>query len=171
MWTGSSASRPYGSSYAPEKLLTALYPEGLTFVRGAAAKRWSETDTRVHLIAQQQLDAQFTALGGKDLLVNLLATHKATGVAAGITAAKSLAETPPVREKLDALKAAFRAYVLQVAANAALDPAAAAHALSAKLLAPLATYVAPDVAGKPVPVAAAAAMSTEVGTQSAAASL
>ncbi len=157
-----------GATGAPvaEKLLAALYPEGLAFVRGAAAKRWSETDARVHLIAKDQLESQFTTLGGKDLLTNLLATHKATGVAAGITAAKTHVETPPVREKLDALKAAFRAYVLQVAANAALDPAVAAQALSAKLLAPLATYVAPEAAAKQPPVAAGP-VSTEVATESA----
>ncbi len=149
-----------GATSAPvaEKLLAALYPDGLAFVRGAAAKRWSETEGRIKLIAEQHLDAQFAALGGKDLLDNLLATHKATGVAAGITSVKPQLETPPVREKLDALKAAFRSYVLQVAANAALDTSAAGQALAGKLLAPLALYVAPEAAGKaaPAPVPAPA---------------
>ena len=139
-----------GAKSAPiaEKLLAALYPDGLTFLRGAAAKRWSETEGRIKLIAQDQLDAQFAALGSQDLLDNLLAKHKATGAAAGITAAKTLTETPPVREKLDAVKAAFRAYVLQVAATAALDTSAAGQALAAKLLQPLTTYVAPEAAVK-----------------------
>ena len=52
------------------------------------------------------------------------------------------------------MKAAFRCYVLQVTANAALQNTAADQALAAKLLQPLATYVAPEAPGKAVAVPA-----------------
>ncbi len=60
---------------------------------------------------------------------------------AGITAAKPPVETPPIRAKLDNLKATPRTYILQVVANASLEPTDANAALAESLLAPVANHV------------------------------
>ncbi len=146
-----------GTPQAPvaAKLHGLLFADGLRFVRAAASRRWSETETRLQLIEQGHV-AELETIGAKHLLAALHTAHKATGAAAGITASKGQPEPSQVGVKSDALKAAIRCYVLQVAANAAMDETGAAAALADRLLAPLANYVAPS-AGKPavaVPVAA-----------------
>ncbi len=152
-----------------EKLLAALYPAGLAFLRGPAAKRWSASDARIQRIGQDQLAADFATLGGAGLLANLQTKHQATGVAAGITAAKLVIETPPVREKFDALKAALRALVLQVVANVSLDPEPEAQALASRLLHPLTSYVPPEVVAKAAAATGAAAAQGAAAGQGAAA--
>jgi hypothetical protein len=131
-------------AHTAQKLLSAVYPEGLSFLRGTAVKRWTGTEARMQFIEKNDLAADFVQLGGIEMLQNLHAVHNETGIKAGITTAKPVVETSPVREKANALKAALRSYVLQVAANAALDPTDAGQALAAKLLQPLADYVAPE---------------------------
>lgn len=141
-----------------QKLLDALLPDGLLFVRLPAAQRWSESDARIQRI-HKDFEADFAALGGAVVLQHLRATHAATGAAAGITVAKDQPETPQVRAALNAVKASLRNYVLQVVANAAAEDTPAARALAAKLLAPITNYTAPEsakVAVQPVaPVPAA----------------
>ena len=129
---------------AAEKLLAALYPDGLRFLRAAAAKRWTETEARLQRIAKDNLGADFALLGGTEMLEQLQAAHDATGVAAGITVAKAAVETPPVGKGLDTLKTALRTYVLQVVANAALVPSDEATALAERLLKPLTAFATPE---------------------------
>ena len=133
-----------------EKLQAALFANGLLFLRSAAAKRWTDTDTRIQMIDKENLAADFAKLGGAAPLQRLRDAHKATGIAAGITTPKAAVETAPVREDLDALKAAMRNHVLQVVANASADDTAAATALAEKLLQPLLAYVPPET-GKTAP--------------------
>jgi hypothetical protein len=85
----------------------------------------------------------FIQLGGAPVLDHLHALHDATGKAAYITVSKPSGETPPVRARLDALKAALRTYVLQVVASRALDASPAGTELAAKLLQPLLDYEPP----------------------------
>lgn len=128
-----------------EKLLAALYPEGLRFLRAAAPKRWTEAETRLQRIDKEGLAADFHALGGSELLEELRAAHKATGEAAGITVAKAQAAAPALRERLDAVKKDMRNFVLQVVANASDVDTPDAWALAERLLAPLADYTPPEV--------------------------
>jgi len=146
-WLRGLASMP-GSPKAPQaqKLHDVLYPDGLRFLRLNAARRWVETQMRIDLIDKDKLAVQFGQLGGSESLAALREAHKQTGVAAGITSAKAAAEAPPVRANLNALKAAFRCYVLQVVANATLKGTDEAAALAAALLAPLESYTAPVAA-------------------------
>ena len=140
-----------------ERLLAALFPDGLLFVRTATAKRWSATQARIVLIDQHGFAADFETLGGAALLQHLRAAHVATGAAAGITAVKTPVESPKLRARFDGLKQALRTYVLQVVANAALEPTEANLALAGKLLAPLAQYVPPEVSKAAAVVAPAVA--------------
>jgi len=143
-WLRGLASMP-GSPKAPlaQKLHDVLFPDGLRFLRLSAPKRWVATEMRMETIDKDKLVAQFGHLGGSESLAALREAHKQTGVAAGITSAKAAAEAPPVRANLNALKAAFRCYVLQVVANATLQGTDSAAALATALLAPLEGYTAP----------------------------
>ena len=94
-----------------------LFPSGMTFLRGNAAKRWAETSRRLLAIHDKQLEGDFEALGGADILEALEQAHEETGRALGFTVAGQPPEAPQVRARLDALKATLREYVLQVAAS------------------------------------------------------
>ena len=122
-------------------LRDALFPDGLSFLRGKALKRWPLTEARIQHLAAKDVVAAVKAVGADDLVAHVVQTHAATGAAAGITAPKAAVELPQVRERLDDVKAAMRAYVAQFVANAGIDKTGAAQALTDKLLKPLADFV------------------------------
>jgi len=125
-----------------ERLYTALYSDGLQFLRGSPHKRWSATQTRAALLHEKSVAADFATLGMAALIATLLAKHRATGEALGFTVALTPIETPQIRVHFDAVKAALRNYILQVAASAdAKKPASVA--LAQQLLEPIGSYEPP----------------------------
>lgn len=115
-----------------------LFPEGLKFTQLKYPLQWAESNTRLSLIADAHLDASFDALGGSSFLKTLRETHKAYGDILGITKAQEeeAARATRIRDALDQLSDALRAYVLQVSAMARKsDPASQAKV--DKLLAPI----------------------------------
>jgi len=125
------------------RLYDALFADALRFLRGASHKRWSETQRRLEKIDDERMAADFAALGGKEMLLALRATHRATGDALGFTVPKAPAETPQLRAPFDAAKKATRQYVLQVAASADEEKPETV-ALAELLLSPLTSYQPPE---------------------------
>ena len=145
---------------AATALHSALFPDGLAFLRQPTSQRWSETERRLAYIKERKLEADFAMLGGADVLTALAETHAALGEAAGITTAPAAtAESAPVRASFDGWKAAVRCYVLRVSANAALEKAPDAARLAARLLEPLAAVVSVNAPrmDKPPPAPGSAA--------------
>ena len=129
---------------AAARVHAALFPEGLRFLRLPADRRWAETERRLGQLALPSIAADLSLVGAADLVPALRAAHVATGVAQGITAPKVIVPEPPqLAGPLDDLRKALRVYVLQLAANAALDETGAAGKLAAALLAPLTDYEPP----------------------------
>jgi len=143
-WLGGLLQLP-SSSDKPAiaaKLHRTLFSDGVRFLRGAARKTWSETTRRLDLIKSEKLAADFTTLGGDEVLATLVAKHAAVGQALGFTAPLPTVETPQVRARFDALKTALRYYILQVAATAHPgEPATVTF--SEHLLAPITSYEPP----------------------------
>lgn len=123
-----------------------LFPDGLKFTRYAFAKQWAESNTRLSLIGDAELDKTFDTLGGSSFLKTLRATHKAYGDVLGITKAQEeeAARALRIRDALDQVVNALRAYVLQVSAMARKSNPDSL-ALVDKLLAPITHWQSPHV--------------------------
>lgn len=123
-----------------------LYPDGLKFTKIKYSKQWTESHRRLDLIAEGRLAAHFTTLGGEAFLDTLKRAHEAYGEVLGITKApEEPVEEQKIRDALDGLSHALRAYVLHVSAIVRRDDPAQ-KALVEKLLAPLAQWQSPAVA-------------------------
>jgi hypothetical protein len=143
----------YEEVVVAERLLVALFRDGLKFTQLAYKLEWAEADARLRAIAEDRaLEDGFEKLGGEIFLKNLRKAHKEYGDALGITTPKG-AEVPAVavKEPLTAVRTALRTYVLRVLAHGEDDPA-----LAETLLAPLAAWEAPNALrgtkGAPKPV-------------------
>ena len=85
--------------------------------------------------------ADCVALGGQLFVETIEKRHAATGIAAGITAARlASSEAPAHGPAFDEFRAGVRCYIVQLMANAALDKSGKAAAISARLLEPLTSY-------------------------------
>src|SRR5690606_29253662 len=94
-----------------------LFPNGLKFTQVRYVDQWAESNTRLSLIDEAELERSFDALGGRAFLNALRETHKAYGEVLGITKAQEEeVRATRIRDALDRLANALRAYVLQVSA-------------------------------------------------------
>lgn len=143
-----------------------LFPDGLKFTRYSFTKEWAESNTRLSLINDSELEKSFETLGGSAFLETIRKTHKVYGDILGITKAQEeeAARATRIRDAMDRLVDALRGYVLQVSAMARKsDPAS--QTLVDKLLAPIANWQSPPV-GKgsaSAPVANEPPVTTEPG--------
>jgi len=120
-----------------------LFPDGLKFTRFTFPRQWAESNTRLTLIEESELEKSFDALGGRAFLQALRETHRTYGDVLGITKAQEEeVRGTRIRDALDRLADALRAYVLQVSAmERKSDPNS--HRVVEKLLMPLATWESP----------------------------
>lgn len=109
-------------SVLASRLLSTLYPDGLRFTQLTYPKEWAEANARLQRIAADKLHRDLKQLGGEVFLLNLQRAHKEYGEALGATVAPAepTAAATLVREPLQRLHEALRAYVLQLSAQA--DP-------------------------------------------------
>ncbi len=129
---------------AAAKLHAALFPDGLRFLRLPVDRRWAETERRLHQLGTPPMPTELALVGAADLIPPLTKAHAATGVAQGITLPLPDGPVPPqVAKPLDDVRKALRVYVVQLAANAALDETGVATELQAALLKPLTDYEPP----------------------------
>lgn len=137
------------------KVRERLFPDGLKFTKIQFSKQWTESHRRLDLIEEGSLASNFATLGGQAFLDTLKRTHKAYGEVLGITKApEDPVEEQKIRDALDRLSHALRAYVLHVSAMVRRDDPAQ-KALVEKLLAPLAHWQSPPVGkGSAEPVVA-----------------
>jgi hypothetical protein len=165
-WLSSWARLPsaHAQVASAQTVHAALFPDGLKWLRLGRKQEWSEAERRLRHIQENKLDAAFAQLGGAHFLETLRTVHARFGEALGITVAKPAPPAPAgVGEKLDALKAALRGYVLQ--ATAWVDEEAPeTAALAERLLLPLSTWQTNRAARAPVapppPAGAGASSST-----------
>jgi hypothetical protein len=133
-----------------DKLLAALFPDGLKFTQLPYKLEWSEGEARLRAVADNdQLARAFSTLGGDLFLRTLRRVHKEYGEALGITTARPApAATSQVKEPLDAVRAALRTYALMVLAHneGAGDPEADPE--THELLAPLVAWQSRAAKGK-----------------------
>ena len=132
-------------------MFAVLFPDGLKFTHLPYKQEWAEGEAKVARIASEGYDAEIARLGGKPILDQLLAAHKAYGKSLGITVE---GQDPNIglREPLLAFSRYLRAYVVAVSAHTDPDDPTSG-ALADTLLAPLhkwQTYVtvaAPEATG------------------------
>lgn len=128
-------------------LIETLFPKGLKFTQLPYKLEWAESNTRLLLIDERGLEADFEKLGGEKLLARLRALHAAYGDALGIT--DVLAEETNVTTLRDALAAfidALRVYVVRAASL--LSPKDEKSTTMARaLLAPIEQWETPGKAG------------------------
>lgn len=97
-------------------LRATLFPRGLKFTQIAYKLEWAESNTRILLIKNDELEGQLKRLGAGRILERLYEAHEEYGAALGIT---SPVESPEVevtnvRAALDELVEALRTYVVRV---------------------------------------------------------
>lgn len=128
-----------------------LFPDGLKFTRYAFPKQWAESNTRLSLIADAELDKTFDTLGGRPFLHALREAHKAYGEVLGITKAQDEeVRATRIRDALDRLTDALRAYVLQVSAmERKSDPKSTK--IVEQLLKPIANWQSPNATTQSAP--------------------
>ncbi|AUX22720.1 hypothetical protein SOCEGT47_032260 [Sorangium cellulosum] len=97
-------------------LRATLFPKGLKFTQIAYKLEWAESNTRILLIKDSELEAQIEKLGAGKILERLYEAHDEYGAALGITSPMETpeVETANVREALDELVEALRTYVVRV---------------------------------------------------------
>ena len=114
-----------------------VFPDGLGFLTLPFVAEWTESDTRLKVIAEKGLEGSFHALGGTAFLEAIKRAHDAYGKALHITTARPQ-EAPDanVRPAMETNHDAIRDYVTQVMASVKRkEPATAA--LADRLLKPL----------------------------------
>jgi len=116
-------------------MFAVLFPDGLKFTHLPYKQEWAECEAKLARIASEGYDAEIVRLGGKPILDQLLAAHKAYGESLGITID---GQDPNVglREPLLAFYRYLRAYVVAVTAHTDPDDPMSG-ALADTLLAPL----------------------------------
>ena len=120
-----------------------LFPDGLKFTFFSYPRQWAESNTRLSLIDEAELERSFDTLGGRAFLRALRDTHKAYGEVLGITKAQEEeARTTRIRDALDRLADALRAYVLQVSAMERKSDPNSSKVVE-QLLRPLMTWESP----------------------------
>ncbi len=125
-----------------------LFPDGLKFTRFTFAKQWAESNTRLSLIDEAELERSFDALGGRPFLDTLRETHKAYGEVLGITKAQDEeVRATRIRDAFDRLADALRAYVLQVSAMERKSDPNSSKVVE-RLLLPLAMWGSPAARAK-----------------------
>ncbi len=138
-WTSALTGMPDGSFPEQEQLRSfkaTVFKDGMTFINLSYREEWVQSEARLIATAEGGFEPVIEQLGGAPLLKNLKAAHARYGEVLGIRSAMKAEENPKIREKMTALLAAMKSYVLKVAAWA--DPEdAASETLSAALLLPL----------------------------------
>jgi len=134
-----------------------LFPDGVKFTRFTFPRQWAESNTRLTLIDDAELERSFDALGGRAFLQALRETHKAYGEALGITKAQEEeVRATRIRDALEHVADTLRAYVLQVSAMERKSDPSSSKTVE-QLLRPLATWQSPaprpQSAPKPEPEA------------------
>jgi hypothetical protein len=153
-------------------LYARLFPEGLSFLTKSFKAEWAESEARLGAIDEDKLGKTFDVLGGKAFLAQVRQAHDVYGKTLGITATKSAPEVAPqIRDSRDALFAAMREYVAQVAASVRRKKPES-EALGTRLLRPVASWetrrraaggaVTPETPTAPVAPAAGAAPTSPV---------
>jgi len=142
-----------------------LFPEGLRFTQLRYPQQWAESNTRLSLIDQDELDKTFETLGGRSFLDALRETHKAYGEVLGITKPQEEeVRATRIRDALSRLSDALRAYVLQVSAmERKSDPNSSK--LVEQLLKPLANWQSPTTSSPSAPKPAAEAPKPDPDSQ------
>lgn len=130
-----------------------LFPDGLRFTKVQFTRQWTESDSRLSLLDEENLEKGFQALGGVAFVQAIRDKHKVYGEVLGLTKAREEpAEEQKIRDALDRLTEALRVYVLQVSAmERKSDPNS--KKLVEKLLAPLATWQSRPAASNSAPTA------------------
>ena len=122
-----------------QRMLNAMFADGLSFTRAAYRTAWTESDQRLEWLEEEELDEAFAELGGAEFLKELRAAHRKYGEALGIKKVTEAKQAASLREPFDALLARIRKYVVQVTAHGELD-VAGAREQAARLLTPLVEF-------------------------------
>jgi hypothetical protein len=141
--TGWSKLPDHENATIASNLLSQIFPEGLKFVLLAYKLEWAESNTRLLLIKERKLDAEFDKLGAAPIIKRLRDAHKEYGEALGVTSAtKAAVAMAKLRDVLDEFSGALRHYIVCVAASVRKKDAKSA-ALAEALLAPVQNWTAP----------------------------
>lgn len=138
---------PSPQTAVAQEIHDALFADGVRFVQFRFREQWVESQARLDLIAERELDGHFRQLGGERFLEVLRATHADYGVALGLTT-PSTDEAQSLQERRQAFLTELRRYVIQVSAHADPDEPET-EVLVEFLLRPLATWQPPSTPGAP----------------------
>lgn len=110
-WARLAGRIPQGDT--AQVLIDRLFSKGIAFVNIKADKEWGIVDTKLKVIADENLMSKFDDLGAVPVLMYLQKVHDHYGEVTGMTK-PAPAESPQVGEKLDALLDSMRHYVTAV---------------------------------------------------------
>jgi hypothetical protein len=132
-----------------------LFPKGLKFITLAYRREWAESNTRLLIIEERQLEPAIEALGGASILAALRTAHEEYGAAQGITSTADVdLSTTTIRDALKAFMEALRGFVVQATAMVRKnDPST--DELSQLLLAPIQAWETLGGKAQPEPPAEA----------------
>ena len=100
-----------------QKLLNALFPDGLSFLALSYRDRWVESERRLRRIQEQNLaEPLAVATGDTSFLDTLRTAHGSFGDALNITQADSTEEPPSLTEGLRNVRQAMSYYIVQLIA-------------------------------------------------------
>ena len=119
-----------------QTLKSTLFGEGLRFLALSFREEWTQSETRLNIVADKGFEATINKLGGAPFLLALRNAHARYGDVLGITSPMKVEDSPEIKEKLAAVIDALRAYVVKVMAYA--DPEEpGSEALAETLLRPI----------------------------------
>jgi hypothetical protein len=134
---------------AARRVIEKMFADGVAFVMESVDREWAIVQGKLHNL-DAETQAGIALVGATPILQHLRTVHATYGDVIGVTAPRAfVVESPHVRKKLDALRAALRDYVLKVAASIDKKKLAATTARRDLLLAPVMAMEPPPVARKP----------------------
>ena len=99
-------------------LLSTVFSDGLKFTQLKVQLEWAESQTRIDLIVQKNLEPIFEDLGGAEFWSTIKSAHKVYGDVLGMTKPKAAeADVKQVGKALDEFQLSLRKYVVSVTAS------------------------------------------------------
>lgn len=139
-YAGLPADR-YPLAARAQDILTALFRDGLAFLKSDFASQWSETEKMLQRIDEEGFTKDIDQIAGPEFLAEVRRIHKLYGEAIGVTRARGKAEVPSLVKPLRDVSGAITGYAIQLVAVIMDESADAATRTAARAaLLPLDSY-------------------------------
>jgi hypothetical protein len=117
-WSKLPGKANEANAASAKTLLSTVFSDGLKFTQLKVQLEWAESQTRIDLITQKNLEPIFAELGGTEFWNTIKAAHKVYGEVLGMTKPKAAeADVKQVGTALDEFHLSLRKYVVSVTAS------------------------------------------------------